>query len=120
MEWGNYAGGRTRYERGLKDARMAGAFDRTEHRRQLYESLYNLACIYTMLSTGKKGPKIVVPHEFPETPETLRRLAVERLRELMEFAPECLGQVQKDPDLDPIRNTAEFNALLKEWEEKGK
>ena len=115
---GDYAGAGELYEKGLASARKAGADNEARFRPLLVSAHYNLACILSQASIGKKGkraePKPVPPEEATE----LRGKAVIHLRKALELGWTDLEHIRKDPDLDPIRDLPEFKALMKEWEKK--
>ena len=61
-------------------------------------SLYNLACLYLLCKSLSRGM------------EHLRRAVAKGFRDINSF--------RRDPDLAPLRGTPEFEALMKELEEK--
>ena len=86
-------------------------------RQILAVSHYDLACLYSLASAGKKnpGPPAAIPEEEAAV---LRGKAVAHLREAMNYGWSDPDVVYRDSDLDPVRHLPEFKALVAEWEKQ--
>lgn len=63
--------------------------------------LYNLACIYAMLSTKQKGAEA----------EASQKKAVELFKASVEAGWEDIEHARKDPDFDPLRKRKDYQAV---------
>jgi tetratricopeptide (TPR) repeat protein len=118
ISWGDYAGSREVFERGLAAAEAAGAAADKANRDALVGANYNLACALSRLSAGMRTAGAKAGEIPPEQAKALRSRAVDRLRRAFELGWPDLDHVKKDPDLDPLREHPEFRGLVDEWERK--
>ena len=65
-----------------------------------------------------KGPRSAPKPVSPREAKALRDRALQCLKRTLELGNDDFAQMRKDPDLAPLRVLPEFEALLKEWEEK--
>ena len=79
---------------------------------------YNLACLQSLFSTGRRSRRAAQEFIPPGEAAELRARALASLGRAFEFRYSDFDHIRKDPDLDPIRNLPEFQALMKEWERK--
>ena len=100
-----------RHEQAAFEARSLGAEDGLDA-----ETLYNLACVDSLaVAAVRADPKV----EPAKKSEIAAAYAVEASRLLERSsragqmsAKDLLGLLAKDPDLEPIRSTSEFQAVL--------
>jgi tetratricopeptide (TPR) repeat protein len=117
MEWRDYATARGLYEKALAgwEASAGGTVQPDPY---FTAALYNLACIYSLMSAGRSGPK-AEPKPLPkEKTAELQQKALTSLGKAFRLGFSDLATLRKDPDLNPIRSLPAFKALVKEWEEK--
>jgi tetratricopeptide (TPR) repeat protein len=118
VAWGNYARARELYEKALDEAEKSGAFEDPASREYLSISFYNLACVYSLASTGRRYTK-ARPRPLPQNEaEQLRNKALTALAKSLEFGYREFEHMRNDSDLSPLHSLPEFETLLKTWEKK--
>ncbi|MHC4599504.1 MAG: TPR end-of-group domain-containing protein, partial [Planctomycetota bacterium] len=115
---GDYAGARDVYEKALAQGEKPGAHGRNRFQPLVVTARYNLACIYSLASTGKKAMLADPEPCSPEEATSMRQKALANLRKALELGYKDLDHIRKDSDLAPLRDLPEFEALLAEYEEK--
>jgi hypothetical protein len=118
VNWGDYAGARKLYEKAMAKALESGMEKDPQTRRGLADSYYNLACIYSLASAGKSGPKAEPVPISPTEAGALKAQALECLGKALEFGWTRIAHIRRDSDLDAIRDDPEFEKLLAQYEGK--
>jgi serine/threonine protein kinase len=77
--------------------------------------LYNAACIFALCSAAGAEPnRLAFPDSIKQNREKLRSLAISTLKLAVERGFNELEHMRKDTDLDSLRDSTEFQALIDE------
>jgi len=118
VAWGNYERARELFEDALEKARKAGALEDPESRDTLSISFYNLACVYSLASAGKRYTRAKPSPVLEGEAKILRAKALDALERSLDLGYREFGHIRGDSDLSPIHATTEFVALLAKYEKK--
>jgi serine/threonine-protein kinase len=106
------------YEAELEKAKTMGAYGQPTLHPLLRGAHFDLTCFHAQASLGKTAP-LAEPKKISEKLAAEHRdKALLHLRKAFETGFTSIQEIRKNPQIAPLRDLPEFQALLNEWEEK--